>query len=47
MGCWDRRRGQPSLKQVPLEIAEKVLQLYREHYADFIVRHFHEKLREE
>ena len=26
---------------------EKVLQLYREKYFDFNVRHFHEKLREE
>jgi hypothetical protein len=29
---------------VPLETAEEVLQLYREKYFDFNVRHFHEKL---
>jgi len=30
-----------------LQTAEKVLQLYREKYFDFNVRHFHEKLTEE
>ncbi len=32
--------------RVPLQTAEKVLQLYREKYFDFNVRHFHEKLTE-
>jgi hypothetical protein len=32
---------------VPLKTAEAVLQLYREKYFDFNVRHFHEKLSEE
>jgi hypothetical protein len=32
---------------VPLELAERVLALYREKYFDFNVRHFHEKLREQ
>jgi len=32
---------------VPLATVEQVLSLYREHYSDFNVRHFHEKLVEE
>jgi len=46
-GLYDRRRGKPSPRRVPLETVEKVLSLYREKYFDFNVRHFHEKLREE
>jgi transposase len=46
-GLYDRRRGKPSPRQVPLETVERVLSLYREKYFDFNVRHFHEKLREE
>ena len=46
-GLYDRRRGKPSPRQVPLETVERVLGLYREKYFDFNVRHFHEKLREE
>lgn len=42
---FDKRRGQPSPKRVPLATVEKVLALYREKYFDFNVRHFHEKLR--
>jgi transposase len=45
-GLLDRRRGRPSSRRVPLELAERVLALYREKYFDFNVRHFHEKLRE-
>jgi len=45
-GLWDRRRGKPSPKRVPLQQAEEVLQLYGEKYGDLNVRHFHEKLRE-
>jgi len=45
-GLFDRRRGKPSPKRVPLQTAEQVLQLYQEKYADFNVRHFHEKLGE-
>lgn len=45
-GRLDRRRGRPSSRRVPLELAERVLALYREKYFDFNVRHFHEKLRE-
>ena len=43
-GLFDRRRGKPSPKRVPLERAEAVLQVYREKYFDLNVRHFHEKL---
>jgi hypothetical protein len=43
-GLFDRRRGQPSPKRVPLATVEKVLGLYREEYFDLNVRHFHEKL---
>ena len=46
-GLYDRRRGKPSPRRVPLATVEKVLGLYREKYFDFNVRHFHEKLREE
>jgi len=46
-GLWDRRRGRPSPRRVPLELAERVLTLYREKYFDFNVCHFHEKLREQ
>src|SRR5215469_3232598 len=43
-GLFDRRRGQPSPKRVPLTTVEKVLGLYRDTYFDLNVRHFHEKL---
>ena len=46
-GLFDRRRGIPSPKRVPLETVETVLRLYQEQYFDFNVRHFHEKLRHE
>jgi len=46
-GLWDRRRGRPSPRRVPLAVAEQVLQLYRETYSGFNVRHFHEKLQEQ
>jgi hypothetical protein len=46
-GLYDRRKRRPSPKRVPLQTVEKVLQLYREKYFDFNVRHFHEKLTEE
>ena len=45
-GLWDRRRQSPSPRRVAVEVVEQVLQLYREKYFDFNVRHFHEKLRE-
>jgi transposase len=46
-GLFDRRRGIPSPKRVPLKTVEEVLRLYQEQYFDFNVRHFHEKLVEE
>jgi transposase len=46
-GLFDRRRGKPSPKKVPVAVVEKVLGLYREKYFDLNVRHFHEKLRAE
>lgn len=46
-GLFDRRRGQPSPKRVPLATVEAVLGLYRERYFDLNVRHFHEKLKAE
>jgi len=46
-GLFDRRRGVPSPKRVPLATVEEVLRLYQEQYFAFNVRHFHEKLVEE
>ena len=46
-GLFDRRRGIPSPKRVPLATVEMVLDLYQEQYFDFNVRHFHEKLKSE
>ena len=46
-GLFDRRRGKPSPKRVPMQTVEQVLGLYREKYFDFNVRHFHEKLQSE
>ena len=43
-GLWDCRKKRPSPKRVPVEQLQQVLQLYRERYFDFNVRHFHEKL---
>jgi transposase-like protein len=42
-GLFDRRRGKPSPKRVPVAMVEQVLGLYREKYFDFNVRHFQEK----
>jgi transposase len=46
-GLYDRRKRRPNPKRIAMKTAEKVLQLYREKYFDFNVRHFHEKLGEE
>src|SRR5258708_28688659 len=46
-GLFDRRRGRPSPKRVPLAVVEQVLGLYRDRYVDLNVRHFHEKLGEQ
>jgi transposase len=41
---FDRRRGKPSPKRVPMAVVERVLELYREQYFALNLRHFHEKL---
>ena len=46
-GLYDRRKGRPSPKRIAVKTLERVLELYREKYFDFNVRHFHEKLVEE
>jgi len=46
-GLFDRRRGQPSRRRVPVATVEKVFALYREKYFDLNVQHFHEKLQAE
>jgi transposase len=46
-GLFDRRRGKPSTRRVPLAMVEKVFALYREKYFDLNVQHFHEKLEAE
>ena len=46
-GLYDRRRGKPSPRRVPVATVEQVLELYRESYSGFNVRHFHEKLVEQ
>ena len=38
-GLFDRRRGQPSVKRVPLAQAEQVLRLYRDRYHDLVIPH--------
>jgi len=43
-GLWDRRHQRPSPRRVPLETVQKVLRLYHEHYHDYNVLHFQEKL---
>src|SRR5450759_4483901 len=46
-GLFDRRRGKPSSRRVPVATVERVLALYREKYFDLSVQHFHEKLQAE
>jgi len=46
-GLFDHRLGKLSPKRVPWATVEEILRLYQEPYADFNVRHFHEKLREQ
>jgi transposase len=46
-GLMDRRHRRPSSRRVPMETVRKVLGLYQQRYADFNVRHFVEKLKEE
>jgi hypothetical protein len=45
-GLVDRRRQTPSPRRAPLSEVQKVLQLYRQRYAGFNVRHFHQMVTE-
>ena len=44
-GVGDRRLGKPSSKRVPAAEASRMLELYREAYRGWNVKHFHEHLR--
>ena len=46
-GLVDRRLGKPSPKRVPAAEASRMLELYREAYRGWNVKHFHEHLRRE
>jgi transposase len=46
-GLIDKRYRRPSQRRVPIAEVEGVLRLYRERYAGFNVRHFHEVIRRE
>jgi len=46
-GLFDRRRGKPSSRRVPVATVERVFALYREKYFDLNVQHFQEKLQAE
>jgi len=46
-GIRDKRKGKPNWRKAPMVEVEQVLTLYREHYYDLNVRHFHEKLGQE
>lgn len=43
-GLADRRMGRASPKRAPREELERMLGLYRDKYADFTVKHFHEQM---
>jgi transposase len=44
-GLHDRRLGRPSPKRAPVEEIGRMLGLFKEKYADFTAKHFHEQLR--
>ena len=44
-GLLDRRRQRPSRRLAPFAEVERILRLYRERYAGFNVRHFHQLVR--
>jgi transposase len=46
-GLFDQRRGKRNIHRVPMETAEKVLELDQKTHFDLSVRHFHEKLKAE
>src|SRR5512134_4036148 len=43
-GLIDRRLGKPSSRRAAADEILRMLGLYRQHYADFTVKHFHEQL---
>jgi transposase len=43
-GLFDRRMGRRSPRRAPEEELERMLGLFRDKYADFTVKHFHEQL---
>ena len=43
-GLADRRMGRPAPKRAPAEELERMWGLYRDTYADFTVKHFHEQM---
>jgi transposase len=44
-GLKDRRIGKPSGRRAPADEIVRMLGLYREHYGDFTVKHFHDQLK--
>lgn len=44
-GLLDRRLGKPSSRRAAADEILRMLGLFRDHYADFTVKHFHEQLR--
>ena len=46
-GLVDRRMGRRSPRRAPEEELERMLGLFRDKYADFTVKHFHEQLRKQ
>jgi transposase len=46
-GLIDKRHQRPSQRRVPFAEVERIVRLYREQYAGFNVRHFHEIVRRE
>ena len=46
-GLYDGRVGKASPRRIAVEVVEQILELYREKYFDFNVKHYHEKLVEE
>ena len=45
LGLFDRRRRRPSRLTAPRAEVQRILRLYRQHYAGFNVRHFHQLAR--
>ena len=45
-GLRDQRAGNTRRKRIPLQMIEQLCQLRREKYADFSVKHFHERITE-